>query len=196
MNRECCAKLVVFCGPPCAGKSTLAAQLSAGLEIEHLSMDRVRKQLIPASDHQQEDIDVAYRAMHFAARLLLERGHDVIIDGTYGRYQQRRELEGVAEATQVPLFLIQCQVSPQTAVGRFKQRAESHPAIDLTDERVALLAESYPYCSAGLLLATTASVLRCLDLIHEYLAAGRPARIGEWSDTARRSRRWPGPRTR
>lgn len=187
-------RIIAFCGPPCTGKSTLAIKVATHLKLSHLQMDQVRKQLIPASQHDKKDIDIAYRAMHFAAGLLLEHNVDVIVDSTYGRFQQRRDLEAIAQKAQALLFLIQCKISPQEAKVRFNQRRKEHAAIDLTEDRVSLLAESYPYCSSGLTIDTNKNIMNCLDSILEYLNVGKEIRLGEWSSSVLEGSKWPGPR--
>ena len=63
--------LIVFAGPPCAGKSTLAAEVARRRDLPVLSMDATRRRILPAAAHTRADRQVAYRAMHLAAELLL-----------------------------------------------------------------------------------------------------------------------------
>jgi predicted kinase len=174
-------KLIVFSGPACSGKSTLAAQLSVELAIPHLAMDQTRARLMPGSPHTRQDRAVAYRAMHWAAELLAGGGLDVILDAPYGHPEDRRELEQIAARAGAPLFLIECRVPPQVALARFRQR-ERGPRMDLTEERVDELVRAFRYCGRGLLLETgSLDVGGCLALIRQYLATGRPTPPGEWA---------------
>ncbi|HYE65263.1 MAG TPA: ATP-binding protein, partial [Pyrinomonadaceae bacterium] len=135
-------KLIVFSGPPCSGKSTLAERLSRELKSAHLQMDEIRTRLIPDSDHREEHRRIAYKAMHLAAELLLEHDRDVIVDATYRQRRHREELEQIAKRVESPLFLIQCVISQEVAALRFSQRGERHPAVDLNERRVAQLASA------------------------------------------------------
>lgn len=175
------SKLIVFSGPACSGKSTLAAQLSLELGIPHLAMDQTRARLMPDSPHTREDRAVAYRAMHFAAELLVGGGQSVILDAPYGHRQDRQELEAIVSRAGARLFLIECQVSPEVALERFRQR-ERGPRMDLTEERVTELVRAFRYGGQGLLL-DTGSLDRdgCLALIRQYLATGQPVPPGEWA---------------
>jgi hypothetical protein len=156
-------------------------------------MDEVRSRLIPESNHDRSDIDRAYEAMHSLADSALVRGHSIIVDATYGRSLQRAELERIARRRQVPTYLVQCEVSPGLAVFRFKGRGGHHPAIDLTEERVFMLAATYPYCDVGLLVDTDQILHKCLRCIDSYLATvDHSITIGKWSDSARETA-WPGP---
>jgi hypothetical protein len=68
--------------------------------------------------------------------------------------------------------LIECRVSPETAVERLRARGIPDPSRpDLTEERVARLNREYRYTGEGLLLDTgQLSVEECLARIEQYLA--------------------------
>jgi predicted kinase len=55
--------VIAFTCPPCAGKSTLAAEVACRLGVLHLSMDATRQRLLPDAAHTRADREVAYRAM-------------------------------------------------------------------------------------------------------------------------------------
>lgn len=188
-------RIVVFCGPPLSGKTTLARGLSGVLGAAHLQMDEFRKRLLPSSRHNRRDIDVAYRAMHYASELLALRGHHVIVESSYGRVAQRRDLETVAETAKAAHYVVQCKVSQRVAVERFRERTAQHPAVDLNEERVALLAVAYPFAQVGLILDTTDTVARCMKNIQAYLRECRPVSSRDWSNALQDSDMWPGPQT-
>jgi predicted kinase len=177
------ASLIVFCGPACSGKSTLAARLAGEIHAPHLEMDRTRARLMPESSHTRADREVAYRAMLFAAELLLQSGESVILDAPYGHSEDRRAIEEVVERTRARLFLVECRVSPELAAARLASRDPRHPGLlDLTPERARELARAFDYTAKGLLLDTGATAPEdALPLIRSYLETGRPLRPGEWS---------------
>jgi predicted kinase len=163
-------RLIVFSGPPCSWKSTLAAQLARKRELPHLEMDRTRRRLMPRSEHTREDRQIAYRAMLYAAELLLERGLDVVLDAPYGHAEDRRELSETAERTAARLFLIECAVSPEMAVERFRRRGPDAVRRDLTEERVKELVGSFHYQNTGLWLDTNLLPAEvCLQRVEAYV---------------------------
>jgi predicted kinase len=140
-------RFVAVAGPPCSGKSTIARRLSAALSAPHLEMDRFRERVLPHGDQRVEDRDVAYKAMHFAAELLAPWCRTIVLDATYTAAICRHWLVDVVDQSGGTLVVIECRVSVVSAVERWTRRA-AHPALDLTAERVAMLARDYPYSPA------------------------------------------------
>jgi predicted kinase len=164
--------LVVVAGPPCSGKSTLAAGLARRRGVPHLEMDATRMRILPGAAHTRADRAVAYRAMHLAAELLL--GHDIgaVLDASYGHAEDRREVAAVARRTGADLALVECRVAVQTAIQRFLARGPDLVRRDLTQDRVEEMVRKFPYTGAGLLLDSGQPPEACLAAAERYLAQG------------------------
>ena len=160
--------LIVFAGPPCAGKSTLASEVARRRNLPLLSMDATRRRILPGAAHTRAARQVAYRAMHLAAELLLAAGAGAILDAPYGHQEDREELARIGADADVRL--IECRLSPETAVRRFRQRAPDPVRLDLTEELVRQMVREYLYTRAGLLVDTEAqSPQECLERVEVYL---------------------------
>ncbi len=145
--------LIVFAGPPCSGKSTLAARLARRLGIPHLSMDATRERILPGAAHTRDDRRAAYRAMHLAAELLLDAGAGAILDAPYGHPEDREELARIARGR---MRMVECRISPEEAVRRFRARGPDAVRLDLTEEIVERMAREYRYSGEGITLDTEA----------------------------------------
>jgi predicted kinase len=132
-------------------------------------MDATRQRLMPTASHTRADREVAYRAMLFAAELLLNAGAGVILDAPYGHAEDRADLARIAAGK---WKLIECRVSEQVAVERLRARGIPDPTRpDLTEDRVVQLNREYRYTGEGLLLDTDKLTTdQCLERIEAYLS--------------------------
>ena len=116
---------------------------------------------------------VAYRAMHFAAELLLRAGAGAVLDAPYGHAEDRAELAQIVAASGAELRLVECRVSPEAAVERFRRRGPDSVRLDLTGEVVAQQVREYRYSGAGLKLDTdTLAPGECIERTEAWLGRG------------------------
>lgn len=170
MKRRLEKAVIVFCGPPCSGKTALAASIQSETGFPHLAVDRLVTELIPDARFDLKDRDIAYRAIVIMAGHLLQSKCGVIADATYARRPHLDQLQAEAERCQAAFFLIECRAAADLAVERFRLRDGRHPATDLDEERVRTLADIYPYRSTGIVVETSRPMAACLDEIRRYIS--------------------------
>ena len=162
--------IILFAGPACSWKSTIAGLLSSRTGVPHLEMDAVRVRILPDASHSREDRVVALRAVLLAAEHVIRQGSAVILDAQYRRAEDRREVRELASELGCPMALIECAVSPDEAARWFRERAPDPVRPDLTEEVVRQGAEDYPFTREGLFLNTSAlNPEECVALIENYL---------------------------
>ena len=89
MNRK--GTVVWICGLPGSGKSTIAKILltrfreDLGRRFEYVSMDELRKKIVPEPTYDDKERDCAYRSIVQIARFLAQNGVDVLVDATAHR---------------------------------------------------------------------------------------------------------------
>ena len=147
--------VIILCGPPCTGKSTIGAELHQRLGFPHLDVDTIRQRLLPDSDQRIEDRDIAYRAMHLTAEHLVRSGESVILNATYNRGVHRRE----AAAISAEMKLIQCRAALETVLGRFRSRPPDHAAVDLTEQLVRELWTNFTWSNDGVQVESISDVM-------------------------------------
>jgi len=110
-------------GLPGSGKSTVADALrEAEPGFYVLRMDELRKVATPRPTYSEEERDLLYRALVFAAKALSDLGHDVIIDAT-GNLRKWRDLARGLIPGYVEVYL-RCplEVCMQRERGRVEKR--------------------------------------------------------------------------
>jgi aminoglycoside phosphotransferase family enzyme/predicted kinase len=133
--------LIVVCGLPATGKSTVAQALAERSGFEVFNSDVIRKRLAgkaPADRasaawregiYAPEFTAATYAALLDAAAGELERGNGVIIDATFNEAAERVRMRELARRMAVPIVFAQCSVSPQQAKARLAARAQEPGAV-------------------------------------------------------------------
>jgi predicted kinase len=161
--------LVVVCGPPCSGKTTLASKLHGETGLVYLAIDSILQRIVPGSSFDQADRDLAYRILGFSVEQLLLARIGVIVDATFTRAPHLENLEVLARKCNARLFLVECRIDVAIAIKRFQDRGGKHPAVDLDEARVEQQNQSYPYKSKGLTLDTSRQIDECLTEIRRQI---------------------------
>lgn len=167
-------KLVVFGGPPCSGKSTVAKILG----WPHVEMDAVRERVLPEAAHTREDRSAAYRAMLMMAEKMLGLTDVVVVDGGFGHVEDRLNCEAVCARAKAKLFVVEFTVPLGTALARNAERRASHPGLDLDDARVMEIIAGYPWTRVGITVDSLNSSEECAQAVKEYVESGDPVEPG------------------
>jgi hypothetical protein len=135
--------LVIVCGLTGSGKSTLARELGERLAVPVINSDSVRKgmageagkHIVPfGTDIYSEAMtEKAYAGITREAEKQVLAGNGAILDATFIRRAHREEVLRLAAKYAVPLGVIRCFASDETAKKRLAQRVEEGK--DISDGR-------------------------------------------------------------
>jgi hypothetical protein len=137
--------LVVVCGPPATGKSTLAAALCRRSGMVHVSSDVVRKARLglrpneraPTAAYSHESTRATYCALGGHAAAAVGTGRGAVIDATLGDPEARAALrDGMGQAANSALY-VECR-APASEVQRRARLRDLDP--DRTSDATAQVA--------------------------------------------------------
>jgi predicted kinase len=123
--------IVVICGLPGVGKSTLAKDLAPLLNAVILSSDKIRKELFPNPIYSKREVKIIYDVMILLAKYLYGAGINCIIDATFNKEKSRTQLKNKLMLPEEELFLVECICPEDTIVSRLKTRKNDYSDADL-----------------------------------------------------------------
>lgn len=100
------AVLVVVCGLPGAGKTTVSEAIADRLEATRLRTDVVRKDLLDDPEYTPEETRRVYAVLLERARETVATDGAVILDGTFKRRYRRDDARATARSLGVPFRLV------------------------------------------------------------------------------------------
>lgn len=167
--------IIAMAGLPASGKSALGTSLQQSLGAVLLDKDRVRDFLFADRvDYSREQNDLCVNVLYDVAVYVLTRPDPpmVILDGrTYSRRYQVEAVQATARRADVPLRIIECICSEDSARQRLLADQGHHPA---KDRDFAMYqrsrAEAEPIMAEKLVIDTDRHVPEeCLELALQYL---------------------------
>ncbi len=119
--------LLIFCGIPGSGKTTIAGLVARRLNrAVHLQTDSFRT-AIPDPTYSGSESKFVYRALIAAGREALRAGYDTILDGTFPREEFRREALTKLSRYCENATVVNLWCDPNTAYARNLNRAKPVP---------------------------------------------------------------------
>lgn len=130
--------LIIVCGLPGCGKSTLALALSAKLDAAHISSDIIRKKMLEDRTYSEQEKYRVYERMVFEAEALLRTGKTVVCDATFYRRRTRNQMLDAARRAGKKVLIVECVLDEQTIEERMEMRKAGNKSESEADFSVYL----------------------------------------------------------
>ncbi|GAB6880334.1 AAA family ATPase [Halorubrum gandharaense] len=104
-------ELVVVCGLPGVGKTTVAERIATHLDGRVLRTDVIRKELFPDPEYTDEETAAVYAELLSRARDRIEDGENIILDATFAEREFRENVRAMADeaADDFELVKVECE---------------------------------------------------------------------------------------
>jgi predicted kinase len=185
--------LWVVCGQVATGKSTVARALADSLSIAVLRSDVLRKQLFERSKlkngvvhfgegiYSREATSLTYGRLLLEAQAEIERGRSVVLDATFSRRAQRREVLRLADEAGAAVIFVECTCSEATLRRRLRERTGGDSVSDARLQHLEKLQAAFeklddPAAECRVRVDTEDSLQNGLQRIFEYTADPRDCR--------------------
>jgi predicted kinase len=122
--------LVVVCGLPGAGKTTVAEEIAGRLDASLLRTDVVRTDLFPEPDYTDEEAAAVYAELFDRAAAALADG-DVVLDATFRTEAFRDGARAVAEDAGAEFTLVSVECADATVRRRIRARTDDESDADI-----------------------------------------------------------------
>jgi predicted kinase len=116
--------LIIICGLPGSGKSSLARKLRSRLPAAYLNSDVVRKQIFPKPQYTENEKKDVYNDIVNQAEKMLHQGKNVIVDATFYTRKYRQMMIDTAESAGSEHCIIMCTLPEETVKARLEKRME------------------------------------------------------------------------
>lgn len=114
--------IVIICGLPGVGKTTLSKALAPLIDAIILSTDKIRKELIQFPTYEKEERKLIYDVMILLAKYLHESGTNCILDATFNKEDSRRDVEKKLDLSSEQVFIVECVCPEDIIISRLEKR--------------------------------------------------------------------------
>jgi predicted kinase len=125
--------IVLFCGLPGVGKTSLANELAPLINAIVLSTDKIRKEVVSKPTYTKEEKRLIYDVMLLVARYLHDAaGINCILDATFNTEKSRRTaIEKLVNVSSDQIYIVECICPEDVVITRLKARKGDYSDADI-----------------------------------------------------------------
>lgn len=127
------ARVVVLCGLPGVGKTTVGEAIAERVDGRLLRTDVVRQELVEDPTYSEAEIERVYRALFERAVETVRSGESVVLDATFRSRDLRARAREAAERAGVPIQFVRVTCEQSVAVARIRERTDDESDAGVED---------------------------------------------------------------
>ena len=125
--------IIIICGLPGVGKTSLAKQLAPLIRGVVLSTDKIRKELISKPTYRKQERKLIYDVMLVLTRYLHDAGINCILDATFNTENSRKELRKKLNLISSPqINIVECTCPEDIVITRLRNRKNDYSDADIS----------------------------------------------------------------
>ena len=124
--------IIIICGLPGVGKTTLAKALAPLVNAAVLSTDKIRKELFPKPSYHQKERQLVYEVMILIARYLHKSEINCILDATFNLENSRQEIKEKLQLSSKEFLIVECHCPEFLVKSRLEERKDEYSDADIT----------------------------------------------------------------
>lgn len=124
--------LVVCCGLPGVGKSTISGYIAEQLPATRCRTDEVRHDVFAEPSYTPAETRSTYEELFERACARLDDGRNVVVDGTFKDARARDEIVSVAEETGAAVQFVRVTCPPAVVRERIQSRTDDASDADVS----------------------------------------------------------------
>lgn len=118
--------IIIICGLPGVGKTTLANELSNLINAVVLSTDKIRKELLEYPNYDEDEKRLIYDILLLIAKYLHNAGINCILDATFNEQKSRNNIKKRLNLTNKQFKIIECICPEEEIISRIQNRKKSY----------------------------------------------------------------------
>ena len=124
--------IVIICGLPGVGKTTLAKDLAKLINAVVLSSDKIRKELIHRPTYKKQERRLIYDVLLLLARYLYNAKVNCILDATFNTENSRKKLMERLSVPREHIYIVECICSVDVVISRLRDRKNDYSDADIS----------------------------------------------------------------
>lgn len=137
-GRKSLTKLILVCGLPGTGKTTVAEAIAKKAKARLLSTDVIRKEMISRPSYGKHEKDMVYGLLFSMAEMMLRDGKSVLLDGTFYRADLRKRAGEIAAKTKSEFRVVEVVCDEEKIRQRLDKRCSAACASCASDADFAV----------------------------------------------------------
>lgn len=114
--------LIIICGLPGSGKSTIARALAKNLGADYINSDIIRKRMFRKPTYTKKEKEAVYREMAAKTENSLRSGNNAVVDATFYLSSTRDMFLDIARNASTRAFIILCKLGKKETIKRLNRR--------------------------------------------------------------------------